>query len=288
MTPAPLVAALAVATAALAGHLASGIGASGAAGDAVSAGPVEVVPPSGWRLEPGSPEVPGLRLENAAAARAPNGDGRMVLAAIPDLVFAQDLGHAVAGSAPEPDGVRLGRLEAYRWRDIRAGGDGAALTLFAAPTDMGAAVLACSGGATALRRCESAAATLDAPGAEPVALDALAFYGDGVAGALRRLDRMRGTALGRLRAAKARAGQAAAAMELRRAHTAAVGELEALAPPPGARETNDSLAESLGKVASGYADVARAARRGRRGAYAAAARSVERREATLRRALERL
>jgi hypothetical protein len=279
----PAVAVLAVGAAAFAGRLASDISV-GAEGDPISSRAVEFVPPRGWHSSEAPSRVGGLRLEDTVAARDPRTRGLVVAGVLPGVIFPQRLGREVDGSALAPEGVRLGRLEAYRWRDLRAGGR--RVTLVAAPTGIGAAVLACSGPAQAIRRCENAAATLDVPDAEPTDLDALTFYGDGLERTLARLGRRRTDGLDRLRNALSRAGQAAAG--LRRAHRAAGLALHDLVPPAAAVDANASLGTELRGMASAYARLARAAAGGDRAAYRAAARAVRRSEAALQRALGRL
>jgi hypothetical protein len=252
-------AALAVGLAAFAGHLASGLqGTEGS--ETISAGSVRLVAPEGWQVERNAPNVGGLELRHAVAARAPRGQGLAVVGSLPGVVFARELAPAA------PDAVRLGGLEAYRWR-----GDP---TLLAAPTGMGVAVVACSGPARAVKRCERAAATLEVPGAEPTSLDTLGFYASHLHAAIGRLERRRAAAM--------RADPTAAALRARAAYEAAARSLSDLAPPAAAAATNEELVATLRRIGTAYGELARAARARRRPAYAAAARSVERREAALR------
>jgi hypothetical protein len=241
-------AALAVGLAGFAGHLASGVEGDGQAGEMLAAGGVRLAAPEGWRVE------------RPAAARAPDGNGRAVVRTLPGVVFAHEL-------APgQPDAVRLGDLEAYRWRGET--------TMIAAPTSRGVAVVACSGPARAVRQCERAAATLESPRAKPTSLDTLGFYASHLHAAIERLERRR--------AAAARANATAAALRARTAYEAAARSLSDLAPPAAAAAANQELVTTLREIGAAYEGLARAARRGRRPAYAAAARAATRREAALR------
>jgi hypothetical protein len=258
-------AALAIGLAAFAGHLASGV--QGSEGDeTVSAGGVRLVAPEGWRVVRNAPSVGGLELRHAAAARAPSGQGLAIVGSLPGVVFAHELAPAA------PDAVRLGRLEAYRW--------GGEPTLLAAPTGMGVAVVACTGPARAVRQCERAAATLEVPGAKGTSLDTLGFYASHLRIAIDRLERRRQAAV--------RSEPTAAAMRAREAYELAARSLGDLAPPAAAARANEELVETLGEIGAAYGDLARAARRGKRPAYRAAARVIERREAALRAVLARM
>jgi hypothetical protein len=265
---------LAVGLAAFAGHLASGIGGAREGGETISAGGARLVAPEGWRVERNAPGVGGLELEHAVAARAPDGDGLALVGMLPEVLFAREL------AAAAPDAVRLGELEAYRWR-----GDP---TLLAAPTGMGVAVVSCSGPARAVKRCERAAATLQVPGAKPTSLDTLGFYAGHLHAAIDRLERRHRVAAVRLRTARTRTEQAAAAMRARGAYGSAARSLSDLAPPAAAVRANEALVDTLGDIGAAYAELARAARLGRRPAYEAATRSVERHEAALRDTLGRM
>jgi hypothetical protein len=273
--------ALIVGAAAFAGYLAAGVGGGEQASRAISAGPVRLTVPSGWEVGREAAPPGGLRLEHAAAAHPPKGQGLALAGALPDVVFPQELGASVDPAAPAPDAVRLGMLEAYRWRNLE--GEEGPVTLLAAPTGMGTAVVACAGPAEAMRRCERAATTLDVRGADPTPLDALAFYATELDTTLSRLERGRRDAIGRLRARAPRSAHAASATRLSAAHERAAEALAALAPPAAAASANEALVEALRSTGAAYADLARAARSGRRARYSAAARAAERRERAVRR-----
>jgi hypothetical protein len=271
---------LAVGLAALAGYLAAGVSGAGEADEAMSAGPVRLAAPTGWQVDREARSLGALELEHATAAKAPNGRGFALAGALPGVVFPQELGRSVDPAAPAPDAVRLGTLEAYRWRGLE--GEDGPLTLLAAPTGMGTAVVACGGSGEAVRRCERAAGTLVAPGAEPTPLDTLAFYATELDGALSRLERRRGAALARLQRPAPAAAYTASAGRLGSAYERAARTLGDLAPPAAAATANEELVEALRSTGAAYEDAARAARRSRRGAYAAAARVAEQRERALR------
>jgi hypothetical protein len=127
-----------------------------------------------------------------------------------------------------------------------------------------------------VRQCERAAATLRVRGA-PTSLDTLGFYASHLRVAIDRLERRREAAQ--------RADPAVSATRARGAYESAARSLSDLAPPPAAEEANEELVAALRATGAAYGDLGRAARLRRRPAYAAAARSVERREAALRAAL---
>jgi len=265
---------VAIGAAAFAGHLAAGVDRGGRGSEPVSAGPLRFEAPVGWRLEAKATPLGGLPLDGAAAARAPNGHGLALAGILRGVVFPQELGGVLDPAATQPDAVQLGPLEAYRWRGLEVEGD--RLTLLAAPTAMGTAVIACSGRGDALRRCERSAATLRTRGTEATPLDALAFYATGLDATLDRLERRRRAAL-----ARPRTPATATAERLETAYERAARSLEDLAPPAAAAVANEELVEDLKRAGAAYGAAARAARRNRREAYAAAVRLVERREREL-------
>lgn len=264
---------LAVGAAAFAGHLAAGTaGNEEEAAAEMSAGPVRLTAPAGWQVAPTAPSLGALPLNDAAAARAPSGGGIVVAGMLRGVIFPQGLGRSVDPAAPAPDAVRLGRLEAYRWRGLE--GEDGPLTLMAAPTAMGTALVACEGSPAALRQCERAPATLRVPGAEPTPLDALAFYASEVEAAFGRLEGRRRAAIGSV-----------SSRRMQSAYERAARSLGDLAPPAAAAEANERLIDALERAGAAYGDVARAARLKRRGAYGVAARRAEGRERELRSAL---
>lgn len=252
------------------------------AGDG-SAG-VRVDVPDGWSRVTSIPEVPGLELSGPVAAR--RGGAAMVAGVVPAVVFPERIGRQVDESALEPETLRVGKAELFRWRGLRSSAGGDPMTLFATPTSEGLAVLACMGRGG--RGCEGAAGSLGVPGAEAASLDELAFYGTQVAQVLERLDARRAGGVAALRDARARAGQARAARSLATANRRAARVLSALAVPAVAVDVHPELMAALRSAGGAYDRLAAAARRGDRRAYGQAARAVERRERGLGRVVAAL
>jgi hypothetical protein len=278
---------LVIAGTALAGYLV-GRPPDAARGARISSGTVELAPPPGWRRAT-PPRVPGLGLGDPVGARAPRSGARLVAGAVPGLVFPDRLARRVDRHARKPDPVRLGALEAYRWRGLRARdarGGTQPLTLLAAATRDGVVAVVCLGSAT--RACERAAGSLDAPGAGPASLDALAFYGSRLDAAIARLNRARAADGARLGSAATPAEQASAAHDLSRAHRRARASLTEITVPPGARNTNGAITATLGRLASAYRNLAKAARKGDAQRYRSASDEIERWDRALRHDLARM
>jgi serine/threonine protein kinase len=235
---------------------------------------VRVDVPGGWSRLSAIPEIPGLELSGPVAAR--RGGATMVAGVLPAVVFPERVGRAVDGSAVDPETVRAGRVELYRWRGLRPSAGAEQMTLFATPTADGLAVLACIGRGAG--ECERAAGSLGVPGSEPASLDELAFYGTQVSQVLERMDARRAGGTASLRDAGGRAGQARVAGSLAAAHRQAARALSDLAVPDVAVDAHPELVAALRGVGGGYERLATALRRGDRRAYARAARLVERRE----------
>jgi hypothetical protein len=280
----PIAAALVViAGTAVAGYLV-GRPHSAAGGRQISSGTVALTPPAGWRRAASPAPIRGLRLRDPVGATAPRGGAELVAGSVPGLVFPDRLARHVDRTAPRPDPVRLGDLEAYRWRGLDAGDT--KLTLLAAATGDGVIAVACTGSATGA--CERAATSLDAPGAGPASLDALAFYGSRLDQAIARLNRSRAADGARLRSATAPEAQAAAARDLARAHGRGRDALRDITVPPGAHDANGALTATLGRLARAYRSLAAAARKSDRSAYTAAGDSIDRWDRALRRELTRM
>ena len=113
-----------------------------------TAGALELSYPDGWQRTDSPPEIPGLRLQSPIALAQDGGAGDALQAGTtratgPSLLpgtFLRTLGE----EPPRDDAVRLGELDAYRYRNLRPEGFDGPLTLYVAPTTAGVATVACS------------------------------------------------------------------------------------------------------------------------------------------------
>jgi hypothetical protein len=286
--------AVAVVAAAAAGLALGGGGEEDAAPDpgrrTVSAGPVSVQAPGDWRRT-SPPAVPGLALDEAVALKPAEGAGTVV-AGLADGRGPTLLPPAMVDrlpETPEPRTVRLGRLEAYRYADLRPEGAAEPLTaVYATPTDRRVAVLACVGLPRA-GGCDAIAASLSlGDGVRPVGLGPHRAFGAAIGAATRRLARSRSAALRRWRAARTPAAQARAADDAARAYRRAAAAVGRAPVTPLERDAQPAIRTAFVAAGRAYGEVARAARADARGRYRRATAAAARRDAAARRALAAL
>jgi protein kinase-like protein len=280
-----------IAVAAVFGYLAGDRGGSVGqpARKAVSA-TVELWLPPGWHKS-APPSVAGLALDQAVAGKARSGEAGVVAGLAGRSSFPARIAEAIDRSAGRPEVVVVGfgALDAYRWRGLRERRSGRYLTLFLAPTDAGLTATACyAERPTALASCERAAGSLTARHRAPLSVRTLASYAGNLDRTLRRLGLRRADARRSLGRASTPREQGQAASALARIHRATAARLTGVSAPAPAAPAKDALVASLRRVSAAYADLSRAARRGRRVDYRRARRAVGRTERALRRDMARL
>jgi hypothetical protein len=195
---------------------------------------------------------------------------------------------------PRREAVRLGSLAGFRYRDLKHRRNRGSLTVYAVPTTVGVATVAClapAPDAPSLARCESVATTLVLRGAEALPLGPNQRYAAAVNTALTSLESQRSEGGRELRESRTPVAQARAADQLATAYRAASAGLGRAAPGPIEEPYHRSIVATLERAAEGYAALAEAARAHRRLDYDRAAAQVERAEDALDRsvrALERI
>jgi serine/threonine protein kinase len=193
---------------------------------------------------------------------------------------------------PAAERVRLGELQALRYRDLRPNGSATALTVFAVPTTRGVATVAChtpAAAAAAFRAdCERVAASLKLSGAKPYGLGPQEPYARGVDRALTALAAARGRDRRALASARTQGGQAKLAGALARDHDRAGTALARLAVSPADARAHAALVAAVRRSRDGYARMARAARRHDAKGFAAGERAVRDGDERLRTALAAL
>ena len=265
-------------------------------GNSASAGSLALSFPDGWKRAARPPEVEGLGLTQPMVLVPPRPAGARLEAGQTDGVGPTLLPPAFLARLKSPpsrdDAVRLGSLQAYRYKGLVPEGSGDRITVYVAPTTEGVATVACaagpSGAADFASECEEVAGTLELTGGKPLDLGPRGDYAKPAGAALKRLDAAAGPARRRLRAARTPSAQASAAAALQRIYARAGRELSAAPVGPYERGANSQAVAALRRIAAGYQRAAGAARRGDRGAYASAGRSVRRGGTALRRALAAL
>jgi serine/threonine protein kinase len=249
---------------------------------AATAGDVELRAPSTWRPAAAPVDIPGLEFSDPATLtpRA-NGGAALVAGTVdgsgPTLLPAAFLDRLEAPPGA-PDRVRLGDFQAYRYTGLRPRGLDGQVTVYVAPTSAGVLAVACrppsAGGEGFARDCERAATTLKSGGAEPLPLGADERYAAAVSAAVTRLDRARASGRRRLANERTPGRQANAAGALAGAYATAERALRRVRPMPADADAHRALLAAVASTRVGYEQLAEAADRGRRAAYAAASRRV--------------
>jgi hypothetical protein len=268
-----------------------------AASNVNTAGALELGYPDGWQRTDSPPEIPGLRLQSPIAlSKGADGSGNALQAgtsaATGPSLLPETFLRRLSKEPARDDAVRLGELDAYRYRDLRPEGFNGPLTLYVAPTTAGVATVACSATAasadTFLPECEDVAGGLKLVQGDAFALGADKDYLAKLDSAMKRLnaDRERGSSA--LRKAKTPDGQGKAAASLSQAYGRARRALRGDPVSPAVRDAAASVQSALARTQAAYGRLAVAARGGNEGAYAAARGDVRKGEAALQAALKQV
>jgi hypothetical protein len=195
---------------------------------------------------------------------------------------------ALGGSPPKPDAVKLGDLQAFRYRNVKPQGAQDPLTIYAAPTNAGVATVVCSGKSPSFeQQCERVASTLTLTGAKPYDLGVPAAYANGLSSALSELQSSRKPALAKLRVAKTPSAQASAARQAAAAYATAA-KMHPGQVPPQVGDADDAIYTSLRAGQRAYAALAAAAAGGNSGRYTAAERQVKAADRALQQGLQQV
>jgi hypothetical protein len=259
-----------------------------------SAGPLTVTHPDSWQRQSSPPPIPGYTFKEPIAL-APKSGGSAAGSLTAGTVAASNAAllpapfqKALGGNPPKPDAVKLGDLQAYRYRDVKPQGSGNAYTIYAAPTTAGVATIACSGQSASFQQeCERVASTLTLTGAKSYPLGVPPDYAQGLNAALGKLTSGRNAALARMRAAKKPVAQAAAARQAAAAYGAAARSHPGSVPPQvGLADATILSGIRLGQ--RGYLALAGAAARGNSSAYSAAQRQIRKADGAIKKGLNQL
>jgi hypothetical protein len=252
--------------------------------------------PDTWRRASHPPAIEGLDLARPVALSAGTGGGGAVAgrsAATGPTLLPAAFVKRLAGR-PAADRVRLGGLQALRYRGLRPGGAGPALTVFAVPTSSGVATVAChappaSAAAAAFQAdCQRVAASLKLSGPRAFGLGPQAGYARGADRALTALAAARLRDRRALAGARTQGGQGRLAAVLATAHGRALRALSGLAISPADADAHASLVAAIRRARDGYARMSRAARHHDAKGFAAGERAVRDGDAGLRTALASL
>ena len=164
--------------------------------------------------------------------------------------------------------MRLGPLDAFRYRNLVPAGFNGTLTLYAVPQANTTTLLGCyvhtGAPQSILQRCDDIVSTLQLDGATAFPLAPTAPYAATLNGALNTLSSQRASGLKRLGQAKTPAKQASAADAVAAAYKTAAARLRKEPVTPFTRSTNAALVAALTRAQKAYEGLARAARSGNR------------------------
>ena len=250
--------------------------------------------PDTWRRSNRPPAIDGLELTRPVALSAGGGGAGVVAGrtsargpALLPAAFVKRL-----ADHPAAERVGLGPMQALRYRGLRSGASGPALTVFAVPTSLGVATVACYAPAAAAAAfqadCERVAASLKLSGAKAYALGPQAGYARGADRALTALAAARARDRRALASARTQGGQSALAGALATDHRRAADALVRLEVSPADAIAHAALVAAIGRAGDGYARMARAARRHDVKGFAAGERTARDGDAKLRQALAAL
>ena len=212
---------------------------------------------TGWSSEDRPARIAGLPMRDALSAG--NGE-RTIVAGMTKgsgpLLLPASFTRRIQGAKPERnDQVRLGRLQAQRYRTVSARGSRDPMTIYVAPTSVGVATVVCSappGGPPAERDCERAASSLEMERGKPVALAPDKKYAAAVDDAITSIAPVRRAARLRLSKAKTRFQQQEAAGRASRSFAAAAREVRRAPVTPLVADANANLAKALDATARAY------------------------------------
>lgn len=263
----------------------------------VSSGSVSLRAPGGWEATPVSerPVIPGLGLREAVGVAPAARDASGALAGLTDArgprLLPAGLVERAGSGLPRPTPVKLGALEALRYRGVQLRGFDRDLTLYAAPSSVGVVTAACyspTAESSLEATCESIAQTLELLRGQPYPLATTAQTERALAAAVTGLRQARRSERQQLEHASSGDGQAAAADRLVEANSAAHKRLSQLQVSPAIAGQVDAGLASIAATKEAYGRLADAARAGDAAAFDAAKREVEASEAKLRKSLAAL
>lgn len=256
-------------------HAAAPVAAS--SGAVVSAGALRVALPEGWTPTRTGPKIPGFDGAHAAFARTYDSDVAIALlpARSPSLL-PPALDVATNPASARPRIQRAGALSAYDY--VRPAKDHRVLDIVVAPTTLGVATIACSSAVVAPDECSQALHGLRLTGGSFLPLSTESAFLAGLPDAVKTLGAQRLRLRTRLTRAGLVGGAARTAYRLAGTYGTADRALRPLAAPHTDARSTVIL---LRRLRSRYFTLAAAIRARDRGAFKAAARSIETNERRL-------
>src|SRR4051794_2657154 len=281
----------------LLGH--SGGGSSEPAGDkTVTAGAVDLGTPSDWTKSASPAQIPGLDFGNDAVTVSPSGgaDAGTLTVGVTDAKTSTLLPSAflkeLSTQPKTTDAVKLGDLEAFRYKGLKPKGFSQSLTVYASPTTNGVATIACAAPAAKagafLPDCENVAATTTLKSGKPYQLGADDTYASDLSDAINSLNSARSTGVSKMKSAKSGSSQSTAAKSIASAYGTAAATLKDADVSPQFAAENSKLVKNLSRAESAYTKLASAAKKGSSSSYSKASKQVKKAESAVSKSLDSL
>lgn len=264
--------------------------------NSATAGKLQLLYPSNWRLDSGHAGVPGITFSSGILLSATGQAGGNLAAgpvagAVGPTLLPAAFRRRLASGTPAKQAVGLNGLEALRYTGLSVRGQPGVVSIYAVPTSAGAVLIACSTQATSsafLSLCARVAATARLLGTRALALGPSAGYAGVLSAALSRLRTATAQPLATLATATSPSGQASAAAHLAESYSSAAAAADRVTVSSLDRAAHDRIISALRALGAGYARLASAARQGSSGAYTRARRRIDAGAPALSRALRRL
>jgi serine/threonine protein kinase len=281
----------------LVGHSSSG-NSTPAGSKTVSSGPVDLPTPKDWERSAGPAQIPGLDFGKDGFTVTPSGgadEGSLtvgVTGATGTTLLPSSFVKTLSTPPKPNDGVKLGDLEALRYKGLRPKGFSQSLTVYAAPATEGAVTLACAApsakAGSFLPECEKVAAAVKLASGKPYPLGNDDTYAKDVTDAINTLNSQRSSGLKSMKKAKSGSAQAKAANSIAAAYASAAKSLDGTAVSPQFAGDNGKLVSALGKTESAYKSLASSAKKGSKSGYDKASKKVKSGESDVNGALSAL
>jgi len=269
-----------------------------AGSETIAAGAFDIAPPGGWTRSAGPAQIPGLDLGQDAVTVTPSGGAdkgtlTVGMTESTDSTLLPKSFLSELSSKPKPtDGVRLGDLEAFRYKGLKPKGFSQQLTVYAAPTTEGVATVACAAPAAVatafLSECESVSTTLTVKSGKAYPLGADDDYATDVSDRINALNSARSSGISKMKSAKSGKSQASAATSIATAYATAAATLKDADVSPQFAGANSDLVKALSKAESAYKSLSSAARAESSSRYKSASKKVKSAESAVSRALDGL
>jgi hypothetical protein len=246
--------------------------------------------PTGWQRG-SAPDLAGMKFENPLALTKTGKAGTGVVAgqvaATGPTLLPAALLRKLSSTPKTGDPVKLGKVAAYRYKDLKPSGSDSAITVYAIPTDAGVATVACyrPKEQAADADCERIAGSLTLERGKAYPLEPIASYGTAVGKAVSSLDSARTSGRKALSSAKSAKAQATAATQLASSYRSAASSLAGLKVSPAVADANAAIVSALRDTATAYSSLASAARAGQPKNYTAASSKVDSGEAAVQKAV---